>query len=419
MTRKITTRTIRRLRAPPRIVSLSGDIGFATPLEEETKEDEFFDKLPDEVVPALPRVISSVTMRPERETELPVTAYTSVTESGKASRIPRISVPRRETHRRVTTIDVERINSKGRKTYETQDEPPTIDRDQDILAEMTDDLHGTGLKLLPGQHIFVDLGAPSMDANTSLIVNGDQAVRVAFATLSGHLVSSTEASEHHLPCNIPIPVGSRVVHFFGFGNSNDSSNHLPLGPNSISLNCSTDNTTAVGFQAHTRIVGVPNTLFVCRGGVLRFDHLSIDTKNSLRSRELLKAAKVVTLETSTSANTLMAIVNSKSLDTIQVLNNGTAIEMEPMQVNNGALSALIWEISDSENQIQHFTISSQEVGSIHSLMVMRGSPESWNETMQNRHWDTIVEEGALSNHGSATISFDSPNPLQKEEEEKK
>ena len=41
MRRKITQRRIRRLRASPRIVSLSGDVGFDTPLEEESREDEF------------------------------------------------------------------------------------------------------------------------------------------------------------------------------------------------------------------------------------------------------------------------------------------------------------------------------------------------------------------------------------------
>ena len=41
MRRKITQRRIRRHRASPRIVSLSGDVGFDTPLEEESREDEF------------------------------------------------------------------------------------------------------------------------------------------------------------------------------------------------------------------------------------------------------------------------------------------------------------------------------------------------------------------------------------------
>ena len=39
MSRKITEKVIRRLRAVPRVVSISGDVGFATPLEEDFNPD--------------------------------------------------------------------------------------------------------------------------------------------------------------------------------------------------------------------------------------------------------------------------------------------------------------------------------------------------------------------------------------------
>ena len=147
MRRKITQRRIRRLRASPRIVSLSGDVGFDTPLEEESREDEFDRKPPEETTPNSPQVVLSALMRPERESELPITIFTSVSDEDSTN-IPRIFVPKRG-QKRVTAIEIERVNSKGDQTYETRDGPPTVTTDLEILQTMTGDLLEGKLKLLP------------------------------------------------------------------------------------------------------------------------------------------------------------------------------------------------------------------------------------------------------------------------------
>tara|TARA_B100002052_G_scaffold288465_1_gene304668 strand:- start:2321 stop:3580 length:1260 start_codon:yes stop_codon:yes gene_type:complete len=412
MRRKITQRRIRRLRASPRIVSLSGDVGFNTPLEEESREDEFDRKPPEETTPNSPQVVLSALMRPERESELPITIFTSVSDEDSTN-IPRIFVPKRG-QKRVTAIEIERVNSKGDQTYETRDEPPTVTTDLEILQTLTEDLLEGKLKLLPGQHILINLGRPAPDSNSMISINGDQAVRIAFTTLSGHLLSSSEIPEHHLPQKISIPSTSRIIHLFGFGNSNELTDHLSIGPNSISLNCSTDNTTAIGFQAHTRIIGIPNTTLVCRGGVVSFDRLSTDSKNSIYSRELLKKAKTVTFETGDLADTLVLVVNAESQESIQVSCNGSEIEGEPIKIDNGGLTAMIWNTPISESLTRKIVASAQSVGAIHSLMLMKGGPENWKESFQTKHWDTIVEEGALSNSGSSTIKMKLVNFEEKE-----
>ena len=227
-------------------------------------------------------------------------------------------------------------------------------------------------------------------------------------------MSSSEIPEHHLPQKISIPSTSRIIHLFGFGNSNELTDHLSIGPNSISLNCSTDNTTAIGFQAHTRIIGIPNTTLVCRGGVVSFDRLSTDSKNSIYSRELLKKAKTVTFETGDLADTLALVVNAESQGSIQVSCNGSEIEGDPIKIDNGGLTAMIWNTPISESLTQKIVASAQSVGAIHSLMLMKGGPENWKESFQTKHWDTIVEEGALSNSGSSTIKMKLVNFEEKE-----
>ena len=153
-------------------------------------------------------------MRPERESELPITIFTSVSNENTTN-IARISVPKRG-QKRVTVIEIERVNSKGNQTYETRDEPPAVTTDLEILQVMTEDLLEGKLKLLPGQHILIDLGRPAPDSTSTISINGDQAVRIEFATLSGHLLSSSEIPEHLLPRKISIPTTSRIMHLFGF-----------------------------------------------------------------------------------------------------------------------------------------------------------------------------------------------------------
>jgi hypothetical protein len=51
-------------------------------------------------------------------------------------------------------------------------------------------------------------------------------------------------------------------------------------------------------------------------------------------------------------------------------------------------------------------------------MAMKGKPENWTNTMQNQYWDTIVEEGALTNKGSCLIKISSMNNGEVKEEVK-
>ena len=68
-------------------------------------------KPPEETTPKLSQVVLSALMRPERESELPITIFTSVSDEDSTN-IPRIFVPKRG-QKRVTAIEIERVNSKG------------------------------------------------------------------------------------------------------------------------------------------------------------------------------------------------------------------------------------------------------------------------------------------------------------------
>ena len=222
---------------------------------------------------------------------MPVTVFTSVSESTDNNQLPRIPVPRNKKGLRVGPIDIKRKNSDGETSHSTQDYAPEIQDDAEILDEMSMELLEKGIKIKSGQHLFVDLEESSIDNSKIISIEGDQAVRVAFTTNSGHLISSSEIPQHVLPHQLNIPVNSRIIHVFGYGDISESSSHLNLGSNSISLNCSTDNTTAVGFQAQSRIIGIPNTLLICRGGVVRFDHLTTDQDCDLEYGALENLAK--------------------------------------------------------------------------------------------------------------------------------
>jgi hypothetical protein len=51
-------------------------------------------------------------------------------------------------------------------------------------------------------------------------------------------------------------------------------------------------------------------------------------------------------------------------------------------------------------------------------MAMKGKAEIWADTMMNQYWDTIVEEGALTNEGTALIKISNFENGKDMEEEK-
>ena len=158
MSRKITEKVIGRLRAVPRVVSLSGDIGFSTPLEEDYDPVRITKPVPEKRNPS-PKVIFSANCRPETASELPVTVFTSVSESDETSMIPRIKVPRNDSGLRVGPIEIKRINSDGKITHSTRDDAPEMSKIEEVyFAEVPK--HGTiraGHKHEKTEEIFVIL----------------------------------------------------------------------------------------------------------------------------------------------------------------------------------------------------------------------------------------------------------------------
>ena len=63
---KIDARRIKRMRHPPRVVSIAGDVGESTPLE--VQSDLTPPLVEVKIEPIRPQVVSSVTMRPEFST---------------------------------------------------------------------------------------------------------------------------------------------------------------------------------------------------------------------------------------------------------------------------------------------------------------------------------------------------------------
>jgi hypothetical protein len=111
-------------------------------------------------------------------------------------------------------------------------------------------------------------------------------------------------------------------------------------------------------------------------------------------------------------------VNSNAVESARFSNSGVEMDSPQQSVTNGALTAMIWKIPISDYGINKFTVSTKLEGSVHSLMAMKGKPENWTNTMQNQYWDTIVEEGALTNKGSCLIKISSMNNGEVKEEVK-
>ena len=206
MSRKITPRSIRRLRSAPRIVSLAGDVGNASPMRKIA--DPY--KEPVEVPETRPSIVNSVFMRPEARTDLPSTLFTSVQTLPENASSPRILPPKSPVRDSIERGELH-IHSTSRTT-QTLNLKPRCVREAHALDIMTKKMCGeSGLVIRPGQTIVTRLNQHrNYEGGMSCAVEGDQAVRLTLFNESGHLISDVDLPPHAMPFSIDI---GRTVSF--------------------------------------------------------------------------------------------------------------------------------------------------------------------------------------------------------------
>ena len=418
MSRKITSRTISRMRSPPRIISLAGDVGESSPLQSieiplgSTKKPQ----IPD----ANPRIINSVVMRPEASTDIPSSLYTSVLTLPENEISPRV-VPPKLTHDKLIAQSKLQINSNSRTTA-TLDSKPSWVRDPNILIKMTTKLRGDkGLAILPGQTIVTRLNQHrDSKGGMRCFIEGDQAVRLTQLDEGGGLISDVDLPPHALPFSLEISQKSTFLTLTGLGGHPDVLKTIKPGTGAVTLTCSTDNTVATGFHPLNRVVVVIGSAQLCRGGVICANGNRTDKNGWITAEKVLKSANQVSLQTSSSIDTILIIYRNS--ETPQINAVGIDVVGEPHTVKGENLNASLWGVKSNDKGAANCTITVQtkEEGSIHSIVAARGTPKSWINTVESCDWSTIVEEGAISNHGKATIRIDVPvTPISTEIEEKK
>jgi hypothetical protein len=400
MTRKITTRTIRRLRSAPRIVSLAGDVGDSSPMK---KLASPLPKKPEDVPQARPSIINSVFMRPEARTDLPSSLFTSVLTLPENETSPRV-IPPRLAHEKLITHAKLQVHSTSRTTT-TLDIKPRCVRDSHALEIMTKEMcEGGGLKIRPGQTIVSRLNQHrNFKGRMRCVVEGDQAVRLTLFNEGGGLISDVDLPPHAMPFSMDIGRTASFLSLTGLGGHPEVLKAIEPGAGAVTLTCTTDNTVATGFHPRNRVIQTTGGFQLCRGGVIHANGV-LDTGNGwIPAENVLRTANRVSLQTSSRIDLALVIYRNSEVPKISA--EGIDVVGEPHTIRDQNLSASIWPVRSNSHNGSLCTISAQmkEVGSIHSIIAAKGSVESWIRTLENCDWSTIVEEGAISNHGQAKI----------------
>ena len=404
MTRKITTRTIRRLRSAPRIVSLAGDLGESSPMESIAGELKKIDI--QDVSGANPRIINSVSMRPEARSDLPTSLFTSVLTLPENKTAPRIRPPKL-THDKLMAKSTLRIQSNSRKTTTLDSNPRRIPNLND-LRKMTMALTGdNGVAIRPGQTIVTRLNQHrDSDGGMRCIINGDQAVRLAQLNEGGSLISDIDIPPHEFPFTLEIEHKASFLIVTGLGGHPEVLKIIKSGPGAVTLTCSTDNTAATGFHPRNRVVVVSGGAQLCRGGVMFTNGDRTDKMGWTTAENVLKRANQVSLQTSSRIDTVLIIYRNSAVPRINTV--GIDVVGEPHTIMGEDVNATLWKVksNDDNGDLCSITTQMEETGCIHSIVAAKGTLKSWIETIERCDWSTIVEEGELSNHGKATIRFD-------------
>ena len=216
----ITPTRIHQMRSKPRIVSITGDAGGSR--ESQTRAIELID------TPTLPnvQVISSVQMRPERESDSTEVGHTTVYKVKDAEGAPRMPPIIAGLTLHKSTLGG--IKEKEGGVQRTRNSNPTALTGKFELSMMTKHLLKDGLSLQSGQHVVIETEDASTE-DLSMTYMSSQGMRVYV------LIQLEERFDHDYPPvneghTVPIPKGTCLVCLSGLGGSQKNFPDLRAGP---------------------------------------------------------------------------------------------------------------------------------------------------------------------------------------------
>ena len=239
----ITMRRIRRMRAEPRMVSLAG----LRNTDGGGKEiDIIDDDSNDETVFEQPKVLRSVLMRAEAESDQTNLGHTTVRTIKAAEEAPRIVPPSIARGDSTSTLKGG-VRGQTRGRHSTVNNPPSAITEAAALKQMSSQLLGEGLVLESGRSTVVKLH--QHDSRTfTLHHRGTQGMRVAAYNDAGQPLLDVDLLATEEQQSIVLPVKSDYLVVTGYGGDEALYEIDSPDAGAISLHHSTDDTAGAGFH---------------------------------------------------------------------------------------------------------------------------------------------------------------------------
>ena len=200
------------MRSKPRIVSITGDVGVSQ-ARAKLEPIELID------TPTLPnvQVISSVQMRPERESDSTEVGHTTVYKVKDAEGAPRMPpIIAGLTLHKSTLLGG--IKEKEGGVQRTRNSNPTALTGKFELSMMTKHLLKDGLSLQSGQHVVIETEDASTE-DLSMTYMSSQGMRVLCLDSAGRTLLDHDYPPAMKEHTIPIPKGTCLVCLSGLGGS--------------------------------------------------------------------------------------------------------------------------------------------------------------------------------------------------------
>lgn len=394
----ITMRRIRRMRAEPRVVSL---VGLRDTNQDGQEFDIIDDEADEEVVFQEPKVLGSVMMRAEAQSNQTNLGHTTVKNIKAAVEAPRVVPPSIARSESLHSLKGG-VREQNRKRHSTVNNPPVAITETAALKQMSTQLLGEGLLLESGRSTVIKLH--QHDSRTlSLHYRGAQGMRIAAYDDAGQPLLDVDVLASEEQQSVMLPLKSDYLVVTGYGGHKDLYEIGSESSGSISLHHSTDDTAGAGFHPRTRLVSTPIG-YVCRGGMVSLSSTGLDGKPWVDAVEALKTTKEAVFHTSSNITTF-AIVHAHD-DPPSIESHGIDFVSDVSVIRGASLSISIWAVKRSSDSDQ-CTISSSfaEAGSLHSMVALAGHYEEWVGFFKSRDWTTIIEEGAICGEGESVIQL--------------
>ncbi|MGB1567464.1 MAG: hypothetical protein ACPHBQ_03195 [Candidatus Poseidoniaceae archaeon] len=392
----ITPTRIHQMRSKPRIVSITGDVGVSQ-ARAKLEPIELID------TPTLPnvQVISSVQMRPERESDSTEVGHTTVYKVKDAEGAPRMPpIIAGLTLHKSTLLGG--IKEKEGGVQRTRNSNPTALTGKFELSMMTKHLLKDGLTLQSGQHVVIETEDASTE-DLSMTYMSSQGMRVLCLDSAGRTLLDHDYPPAMKEHTIPIPKGTCLVCLSGLGGSQKNFPDLRAGPGEINLHYSTDDTAGAGFHPRTRVVRTPSG-YLSRGCMFTTNMIPSITRPWHHADEILRGAQYVDIALPATTEILAVVSSKKEMPTIS--SNDFTYASRGVSIQGKALQATLWKITPTtkhQGDVLNIELESSQKGVIHSVVGLVGDLKDWSDMFNQRDWSSIVEEGALTAYGESRV----------------